>query len=139
MKKALSITLLLIATTIFNSVCLAQEKKVEWPERTAFHGVMSTTFHPSEEGNLVPIKTRSGEMVEKAEAWMKSTPPSEFNNKTVKKKLKQLYNESKALDKLVKNKGTDAEIKAALAKLHDRFHEIVEICHHKEGEKKHDH
>ncbi len=130
MKKTLAIAFVLFVSTFLTSKCIAQEKTDKWPEKTAFHAVMSTTFHPSEEGNLEPIKTRSGEMVEKAEAWMKSTPPDEFNNKKIKKKLKQLYNESKDLDKLIKANGTDAEIKTSLAKLHDRFHEIAEICHH---------
>jgi hypothetical protein len=89
---------------------------------------MSTTFHPSEEGNLEPIKRRSEEMLKKAEEWMKSTPPPEFNNPIVKKKLKLLFKESKALDKLVKSKAKDEKIKSALAKLHDRFHEIIAIC-----------
>lgn len=38
----------------------------KWVELKAFHGVMSQTFHPSEEGNLELIKTRSEEMAEKA-------------------------------------------------------------------------
>lgn len=43
-----------------------------------------------------------------------------------------------ALDKLIKDKkATDAEIKAALEKLHDRFHEVVGACKN-EGEE-HEH
>jgi len=135
MKKIMSALLLVLFAVSLGTKSFAQTK---WLEKDAFHAVMSTTFHPSEEGNLEPIKTRSGELVLKAKEWVNSTPPLEFNKKSIKKKLKLLYKESVALDKLIKNKGTDAQIKKSLAKLHDRFHQIVEICHH-EGKDHKDH
>jgi hypothetical protein len=129
MKKVLRICILLFVGLSLNLTVQAQTK-VEWPERTAFHSVMSTTFHPAEDGNLEPIKKRSGEMVQKAKEWKESTPPKEFDKPVIKKKLKQLYKESKALDKMIQKKASDAKIKAALTKLHDRFHEIAEACNH---------
>lgn len=100
-----------------------------WPAIKAFHGVMSQTFHPSEEGDLQPIKTRSGEMVEKATALAKSKFPAEFATLKIKDAVQRLQSGSKALDKLVKNKkSTDQEITASLAALHDVFHEIVGLC-----------
>ncbi|MCX6232446.1 MAG: hypothetical protein NTZ33_12995 [Bacteroidetes bacterium] len=139
MKKIISISIVLIAAFIFANNGRAQKKPDNWPQKTAFHTVMANTFHPSEEGNLEPIKKRSGEMVQKAEEWMKSTPPAEFNTPKVKEKLKLLYNESVALDKLVKSKASDKKITATLAKLHDRFHEIVEVCKHEDKEDDHKH
>ena len=118
----------------------SEAKLPPWPEKDAFHEVMSSTFHPSEEGNLQPIINRSHEMVEKAEAWMKSTPPKGYKKKSLKPKLKALYNESVELDKMVKNHAPEADIKVALSKLHDRFHEIVEICRNEpHGEQHHGH
>ena len=52
---------------------LAAQEKAKWTEKDAFHEVMSKTFHPAEEGKFEPIKARSGEMLEKAIAWKKST------------------------------------------------------------------
>ena len=52
-----------------------------WPEIKAFHKVMSQTFHPSEEWNLQPIKERSAEMAEKANALKMSKIPAQFNKK----------------------------------------------------------
>lgn len=135
MKKIMNVFLVVLFAGFIGNNAIAQSK---WPEKDAFHAVMSTTFHPSEEGNLEPIKTRSGEMVLKAKEWMNSTPPAEFKKKSIKKKLKLLYKESVALDKLIKDKGTDDQIKKSLAKLHDRFHQIAEICHH-EGKDHKDH
>jgi seryl-tRNA synthetase len=101
----------------------------KWAELKTFHGVMSETFHPSEEGKLEPIKTRSGEMAEKANLLAKSTVPAEFKTEKIQAAVKKLQKDSKALDKLVKNKkSTDEQIKKALASLHDVFHEIVGLC-----------
>ncbi len=139
--------ILAIAMTVFAiTASTAQEKKVQWPEWTSFHGVMSGTFHPSEEGNFEPIRTRSEEMVTKAEAWLKSTAPKEFDKASVKELLVLLVKESKELDAKVKAKASDEELKAALASLHDRFHSVVGACKNDEShdhkghdEKGHDH
>lgn len=101
----------------------------KWAALKDFHGVMSQTFHPAEEGKLEPIKTRSGEMVEKAEGLTKSAIPTEFNTPKIVDAVKRLQSGSKALDKLVKNKKTsDADITKSLTALHDVFHEIVGLC-----------
>lgn len=101
----------------------------QWAALKDFHGVMSQTFHPAEEGNLQPIKTRSAEMVEKADKLTKSPIPSEFDTPKIKDAIKRLQTGSKALDKLIKNKKTsDADIITSLSALHDVFHEIVGLC-----------
>ncbi len=103
-----------------------------WPEIKVFHKVMAQTFHPSEEGNLQPIKERSGEMVEKANALKTAKIPTEFNTKEIIASVNKLVKDSKTLDKLVKSKATDAKITKALSGLHDTFHTIVGLCTHEE-------
>lgn len=133
----------LVALFGFSNRSLAHNDLNEWAELVAFHKVMSQTFHPSEEGNLEPIKTRIGELVEKAKALQTSKIPDDFNNKKVKKAVTQLYKDSKALQKKIGAGASDADIKAALAGLHDVFHKIVGLCSenedhdHNEGEHKH--
>ncbi len=100
----------------------------DWQALKDFHRVMSQTFHPSEEGNLQPIKERSGEMVQKAGLLAKSIIPAEFDSKEVTAAVKKLQTDSKKLDKLVKAKKSDKELREALIKLHDAFHEIIGLC-----------
>jgi hypothetical protein len=102
------------------------QKKAKWNEMEEFHKVMSQTFHPAEEGQLEPIKTRSGEMVEKAIAWKKSETPEGYDKKALKKPLKELVKGAKKLDQLVKANAADAEITAKITSLHDVFHEIMD-------------
>ena len=107
----------------------------DWSELKTFHGVMSQTFHPSEEGDLNPIKKRSAEMVEKANDLAKSKIPAEFNKKEVINAVSKLSKDSQKIHKLIQNKGKDDAIKKSLLDLHDTFHLIVEKC--TEGDHEH--
>jgi len=100
----------------------------DWSELKSFHTVMSQTFHPSEEGDLNPIKNRSAEMVEKANLLAKSKIPAEFNKKEVVIALAKLSKDSQKLHKLIQNNGKDVAIKKSLHDLHSTFHLIVEKC-----------
>lgn len=111
----------------FNSAS-AQSITEKWPQIKAYHEVMSKTFHPSEEGNLDPIKAYAGLLLEKAEALSVENMPTEFRNPKVIESLVVLKKETKAINELVKAKASDNEITAALSKLHDTFHKIVGMC-----------
>ena len=101
----------------------------QWKELNDFHDIMSVTFHPAEEGNLEPVKSKSGDLVEKSERLSKSAIPSEFKSEKIIKAVKQLEKDSKTLDKMVKKGNvTDEELKKAIYDLHDVFHEIVGLC-----------
>ncbi|GEM_PF-469578 len=100
----------------------------KWNEMETFHGVMSTTFHPMEEGDFKPIRSRAGEMATKAKLWAKSKPPQSLNTPQIKESLTKLVRESEALELMVKKNAGDDKIKIALTALHDRFHEIVGLC-----------
>jgi hypothetical protein len=99
-----------------------------WPELAAFHTVMSQTFHPSEEGNLAPIREKIGEFVKKAEVLAASTVPPEFNNDKIKTALTELSGGSHELQAMIEKKDSDEAITKKLAHLHAVFHEIVEYC-----------
>jgi superoxide dismutase len=100
----------------------------QWPALNSFHGVMAGTFHPSEEGNLKPIKARSAEMATKAEALKGQAIPEDFNTPAINDALSRLIAGSKELDTLVKKKSKDAVLTQKLNALHDVFHEIVGLC-----------
>ena len=99
-----------------------------WNELSAFHDVMSATFHPMEEGDFKPIRTRAGEMAAKAKQWADSTPPKIYARPEIKKNVARLAQESKALAGLVAGNAGDAQIKESLSALHDRYHEIAGLC-----------
>lgn len=128
-KKITAIVVFLLAI----STLQAQTKSAidSWSEIKAFHKVMSQTFHPSEEGNLQPIKSRSGEMLEAAKK-LTTTIPAELNNKLMKKTIKNLVKKTNKVNKLVKSNASDADLTQALADTHDVFHQIVGMCSNEE-------
>ena len=106
----------------------AQTTFEKWPAIKTFHRVMSQTFHPAEEGDLNPIKARSEEMVQKADALSKEAIPAEFKTPAILASIKKLQEDAKGLDKLVKAKGSNEATLKSLTALHDVFHEIVGLC-----------
>ncbi len=125
--KHLKVFLVLAFIVVANSVS-AQSTFEKWPAIKEFHEVMSQTFHPAEEGNLVPIKARSEEMRNKAAMLLKSDIPAEFKTNAILASAERLQLKSKALHKLVNSNGTDAAIVKSITDLHDTFHEIVGLC-----------
>ncbi|MFI5132748.1 MAG: hypothetical protein ACHQEB_00355 [Chitinophagales bacterium] len=126
MKKI--VTLLMVTAAIIGSFPSQAQQKAPWKEMEEFHTVMAATFHPSEEGKLEPVKTRSQEMLDKAINWQKSTPPQGYDKNAVKSSLKKLVTGLKELNTLVKNNAADNVLKEKLSSLHDIFHEIMEKC-----------
>lgn len=115
--------------TLFLVSTISAQTKTDWKEKTEFHKVMSQTFHPAEEGNYAPIRSRVDEMVTKAIAFQKSEIPTDINNKKgVKKSLKKLVKQTKAFSKKVKSGASDADLKGDFEALHDIFHEVVGMC-----------
>lgn len=136
MKKIALLLLVGFGIAALSNQATAQSKMQDWAELKEFHKVMAQTFHPSEEGNLEPIKTRIGEMVEKAKALQASKFPADFDNDKVKKAVAQLVTDSEKLQAEIKSGASDKKITKAIAALHDVFHEIVGLCSATEG---HDH
>ncbi|MCX2574371.1 hypothetical protein [Pedobacter sandarakinus] len=127
--KRLFIGLLLFFSAA--NISFSQTVFSQWPKLSDFHDIMSATFHPSEEGNLEPIKKRSGELVAKANALQKSQIPAAYNKPEIRNSVKKLNTTSLELNLLVKNKATDKQLMDKIKVLHDIFHQIVGLCKEK--------
>ena len=121
-------TFVVLALIVVANAVSAQSTFDKWPAIKDFHGVMSETFHPAEEGNLAPIKARSEEMMNKAALLLKSDIPTEFKTNAILASAERLQLKSQALHKLVTSNGADAAIVKSITDLHDIFHEIVGLC-----------
>ena len=122
MKKLL----LLIVCAVTISAATAQ--KAEWKEMHDFHGVMSKTFHPAEEGKLQPLKDSAAVLVQKAVAWQHSTVPEGYDAGVIAPILKKLVTDCEAVTAGVKNKQPDATLVKLITRAHDTFHQIMEKC-----------
>ena len=113
-----------------NRELLRTIEKETWTELNSFHKVMGQTFHPSEEGNLKPIRLRSGEMADKAKTLQGGRIPPSFNTPEIKKSIDDLVTGSKVLHQLVLKKADDKTVTKKLGDLHDTFHTIQGLCKH---------
>lgn len=136
MKKIALLLLVGFGFAALANQAAAQSKLQDWAELKEFHKVMAQTFHPSEEGNLEPIKTRIGEMVEKAKTLQASKFPADFDNEKIRKAVNQLVTDSQKLQADIKKGASDKKITKSLSGLHDVFHQIVGLCSENEH---HDH
>ena len=135
MKKIITLALSLATTFAF-----AQSKsETNWPQLKTFHSVMAQTFHPSEEGNLQPVKERIDEFVDKAEALAKSAIPADFDAKKIKDAADRLVAGAKELKAMIAAKEKDDVIMKKLSALHDVFHEIAGLCKKGDSQEEHGH
>jgi len=119
----------LLLVLLFTTNIISAQTKIDWKEKNRFHRTIGETFHPMEEGDLKPIRTRSEEMVKNAIAWQQSVVPEKFQTvKNIDKILKQLVKQSKKLDAKIKNNASDDVVKKDLTQIHDTFHKIVGLC-----------
>ena len=112
-----------------NDPLLAQIEKDTWPELKEFHRVMSQVFHPSEKGNLDPLKNRSGELLAKAILLKNSTPPLPLQKEEISKALIKLVKQCDELDKLKSKNAKTEVLTKKIAEAHDTFHIIQGLCH----------
>jgi hypothetical protein len=119
-----------LINTLVRNLSLKTIERDKWSELNEFHKVMSQTFHPSERGNLEPIRFRSGEMVEKAVALQMGKIPSSFQTRDAASAIDNLVSGSACLHQLVMDKADDKTIIRKLNELHDTFHVIQGVCRH---------
>lgn len=105
-------------------------QKAKWTQLEDYHAVMSKTFHPAEEGNLKPVLENAASLAKAATVLKMSEIPADYQKPGVKEVLKKLEKESKGLAKMVTKGKSEEELKKAIYALHDRFHEVMEVCNH---------
>ena len=94
-----------------------------------FHKVMAQTFHPCEDGNFMPLRTRSGELLAKAILFSASKPPVSKDKPTVHKALADLEEQCEKIHELVGKNAKDEVLLKEMTKAHDLFHQVEELCH----------
>ena len=108
---------------------LAMIEKDSWPELKEFHKIMGQTFHPSESGNLEPVRKKSGELLAKAVILNNSTPPASLNKPEIHSALETLEKQCAEIYKLKNKKVKDDFLKGKITAAHKTFHLVQGLCH----------
>ena len=126
MKKIISGLFLTILT--FTTIQTVSAQKDEWKELKTFHSIMSKTFHPSEEGNLTPLRENSSDLLAKAKAWQAAPIPAHIKQPEIKQTLVKLVAKCDEINNAVKAKKSDKDLKKLITEAHELFHQIAEKC-----------
>lgn len=126
---------LLVLILALGSIKFSTAQQEKWKEMHDFHEVISATFHPAEENNLAPTRQYASKLVASAKAWKKSKAPAGYDQQTVAPVLDKLVYVTSSVEKAVKEKKSDSELKKLMISAHDTFHEIAEKC--RKPEEKH--
>ncbi|PZF74557.1 hypothetical protein [Taibaiella soli] len=118
----------LFIIALFACTAIAHAQTMEWPALKTFHGVISQTYHPSEEGNLAPAKQRSKEIYDDAKQLATSSVPAAYQSPKMKEALSNLEKEAAKFNDMVTKMRPDPEIKKQLSVVHDAFHEVAGLC-----------
>ena len=125
MKK---INLLFFALTMLIGSAFAQTEKAVWSEMKAFHTLMSSTFHPAEEGNFAPLKEKVADLYRASKVWVAAEIPADFKAEETKVTLNKLMIQCHEIWVQVEAKATDDKLKQMITEAHDTFHKVVGEC-----------
>lgn len=132
MKRLMIVVIAIIGAVVTS---WGQGRFANWPEMQTFHSTLSQTFHPAEEGDLKPIRSRSLELLGNAKQLNAAPIPAEFDNAKMRSTLKRIEREADKVNALVVLQEQNSTIMKHLKVLHNSFHEVVGMCK-KEGDEK---
>ncbi len=133
MNRKIQLTALAVFTMAIS--VFAQSAPKPWAALKNFHHFMSASFHPAEEGNLVPLKEKADSMLVAAKQWQAASIPAEYKIAETKTALKKLVKQCAVIKTSVKKNAADDKLKQQITAAHDIFHTIVKEC--KKEEEKH--
>ena len=108
-----------------------KKDQVSWEDaKEAYHEIMSSTFHPAEEGDFKPLKERYQELAMRAKDWRAVAIPDDLADKDLDKILEKLHKKSSKVGELIVAGASDEDLKKSIFALHDVFHKIVGLCSH---------
>jgi hypothetical protein len=100
-----------------------------WKAMDAYHMLMMATWHPASGSNdLAPARAKADSLAAAAVAWAGSAVPAACDTKATRETIARVAADSRAFAALARTTAPDAQVKTALAALHDRFETVEKSC-----------
>jgi hypothetical protein len=100
-----------------------------WAELDEYHMLMMATWHPAKKKNdLAPIRAQAADLAAAAAKWEQSAAPAGCAGDETKQAVAKVAADSRTLAAMVERNDADAEVKTALAELHDGFEAVMHAC-----------
>jgi hypothetical protein len=99
-----------------------------WKELDAFHTLMAATWHPAKSNDLKPIRAKADSLSLAAQVWSKSKVPAACDTEPLKTAIADVVAGSARVEQLVAKSAADADLRAALHDVHERFEVVEKGC-----------
>ena len=99
-----------------------------WKELDAYHTVMAATWHPAKNNDLKPIRAQADSLSASAKRWAESKVPAACDTKPIKDAIAAVAAGSAKVAQMVAANAADAELRAALSEVHERFEVVEKGC-----------
>jgi len=100
-----------------------------WKEMDAFHKLLGAAYHPAEKSSdFKPLRASANDLSAAARAWTGSTPPAACNTEAVKVAVAKISTDALAIANQVLASASDADLKPAIAALHEDFEKVEKSC-----------
>ncbi len=119
--------MMLVLLCSFGFAVSAQNKNT-WKEQEVFHGIMSKTYHPTEEGNFKPLKGKSDSLVIIAKQWKAAKIPAEYKPKETAEAIAKLLKQCEIVNAAIKSNKDEKTLGSLMFEAHETFHYIVGEC-----------
>jgi hypothetical protein len=132
--STLAISLVLAAPAFAQAPAKPADKMSEhhgasgWKQLDAYHELMAATWHPAKTNDLKPIRAKADSLAAAAKTWAASTAPHGCDSKAIKDAIADVEKGSANVAKLVAANVPDAELRAALHDVHERFEVVEKGC-----------
>ena len=120
--------MILLALLCSFGLAVSAQDNTSRKEQEQFHGIMSKTFHPTEEGNFKPLKAKSDSLVIIAKQWKAAKIPAGYKPKETAESIAKLLKQCETVNAAVKSNKDDKTLGALMFEAHETFHYIVGEC-----------
>ena len=99
-----------------------------WKELDAYHDLMASTWHPAQKDDLKPARAKADSLSAAAKAWSESKAPAACDTKVIKDAIAEVVVGTTKVLHLVHGNAADAELKAAMHDVHEKFEVVEKGC-----------
>ena len=100
-----------------------------WKELDAFHEIMAATWHAAASNDLKPIRAKADSLSASAKRWAASAVPAACDTKPIRDAIADVVAGSAKVSQLVTANASDADVRASLHHVHERFEVVEHGCH----------
>ena len=122
------LTIAMAAPALAQSAASDHHAASGWKELDAYHELMAASWHPAKNNDLKPARMKADSLAASARTWAASKVPTACDTKPIKDAIADVVTGSAKVAQLATAKASDADLRAALHDVHERFEVVEKGC-----------